>query len=60
MKVAVCKSCGARYTDPGSIALAEKMSADGYAPCPFILCSGEISVVDEDGTTQNKDREVIN
>ena len=41
---AICNQCGATYTDKESIDLAKKWTAQGYAPCPNLSCSGELEI----------------
>ena len=48
-KKAVCSICGVEYTDADSIEMVEKWRSegDGFAPCPNLLCSGQMRMTEE-------------
>ena len=40
----VCNKCGADYTDRESIEQVRKWIAEGCAPCPNMLCMGQLEI----------------
>ena len=47
-EVVRCNKCGATYGDKESVELVKKWTAEGYAPCPNISCSGEMKLFESD------------
>ena len=43
----ICNQCGVTYEDNESIEMVKKWSAEGYAPCPNLSCSGELEIKEE-------------
>ena len=43
----VCNVCGIAYSDDDSIQMVKKwLEKDGYAPCPNIMCPGQLEIKD--------------